>query len=111
ERCGTDSDGFARRQPGDVYGGLESRRRRPRRRRRNTIGDVMKFWLFGKWLYILLALFLAPILASPLLAQTTSGTLRCQVNDPSGGLVTQATVLVTSATGQTQAVQGNRDGG
>ena len=70
----------------------------------------MKFRLFGKWPYILLALFLAPILGSPLLAQTTSGTLRCQVNDPSGGLVTQATVLVTSATGQTQAVQGNRDG-
>jgi hypothetical protein len=53
---------------------------------------------------------LAPILASPLFAQTSSGTLRCQVNDPSGGAVTQATVLVTSATGQTQAVQGNRDG-
>jgi hypothetical protein len=70
----------------------------------------MKFRLSGKWLHILVAFFLAPILASPLLAQTSSGTLRCQVNDPSGGAVTQATVLVTSATGQTQAVQGNRDG-
>ena len=70
----------------------------------------MKFRLFGKWLYIFLALLAALILASPLFAQTTSGTLRCQVNDPSGGLVTQATVLVTSATGQTQAVQGNKDG-
>jgi hypothetical protein len=51
------------------------------------------------------------MLASPLFAQTSpGGTLRCQVNDPSGGAVTQATVLVTSATGETQAVQGNRDG-
>jgi hypothetical protein len=70
----------------------------------------MKFRLFGKYASISLALFLPPILASPLFAQTSSGTLRCQVNDPSGGAVTQATVLVTSATGQTQAVQGNRDG-
>jgi hypothetical protein len=70
----------------------------------------MKFRLLGKSLYIFLAFFSALILASPLFAQSTSGTLRCQVNDPSGGLVTQATVLVTSATGQTQAVQGNKDG-
>ncbi|MGD0007692.1 MAG: carboxypeptidase regulatory-like domain-containing protein [Terriglobia bacterium] len=70
----------------------------------------MKFRLFGKYASISLVLFLAPILASPLFAQTPSGTLRCQVNDPSGGAVAQATVLVTSATGQTQAVQGNRDG-
>jgi hypothetical protein len=70
----------------------------------------MKFRLFGKYASISLALFLAPILANPLFAQTPSGTLRCQVNDPSGGAVAQATVLVTSATGETQAVQGNRDG-
>jgi hypothetical protein len=70
----------------------------------------MKSWLFGKHVFIFLALYLASILASPLLAQTSSGTLRCQVNDPSGGAVAQATVLVTSATGQMQAVQGNRDG-
>jgi hypothetical protein len=71
---------------------------------------MMKFRLFENWLYIFLAFCLASILASPLLAQTTSGSLRCQVSDPSGGAVTQATVLVTSATGQTQAVQGNSDG-
>jgi hypothetical protein len=71
----------------------------------------MKFRLFGKYASISLVLFLAPILASPLFAQTSpGGTLRCQVNDPSGGVVAQATVLVTSATGETQAVQGNRDG-
>ena len=70
----------------------------------------MKFRILGKSLHIFLAFFSALILASPLFAQSTSGTLRCQVNDPSGGLVTQATVLVTSATGQTQAVQGNKDG-
>jgi hypothetical protein len=70
----------------------------------------MKLRLFGKWLHIVLALFLALILTHPLLAQIPSGTLRCQVTDPSGGAVTQATVLVTSAGGQTQAVQGNKDG-
>jgi uncharacterized membrane protein YgcG len=70
----------------------------------------MKFRLFGKYASISLALFLALILASPLFAQTPSGTLRCQVIDPSGEAVAQATVIVTSTTGQTQAVQGNRDG-
>jgi hypothetical protein len=53
---------------------------------------------------------LTPILTSPLFAQANSGTLRCQVNDPSGGVVTQATVLVTSEAGQTQALEGNKDG-
>ena len=70
----------------------------------------MKFRLSGKYASISLVLFLAPILASPLSAQTSSGTLRCQVTDPSGATVTQATVLVTSATGQTQAAQANREG-
>jgi hypothetical protein len=70
----------------------------------------MKFRQFGKHAFIFLVFCLASILAGPLLAQTSSGTLRCQVNDPSGGVVTQATVLVTSATGEMQAVQGNRDG-
>jgi len=70
----------------------------------------MRFRLFGKCLYILLACILTPVFASHLFAQTTAGTLRCQVNDPSGGVVTQATVLVTSETGQTQALQANKDG-
>jgi len=70
----------------------------------------MRFRLFGKCLYILLTFILTPVFASHLLAQTNAGTLRCQVNDPSGGVVTQATVLVTSETGQTQALQGNKDG-
>jgi len=70
----------------------------------------MKFRLFGKPASIFAALFLAALLASPLFAQAPSGTLRCQVNDPSGGAMTQATVLVTSASGQTQAVEGNKDG-
>ncbi len=70
----------------------------------------MRFRLFGKCLYILLAFILTPVFASHLFAQTTAGTLRCQVNDPSGGVVTQATVLLTSETGQTQALQGNKDG-
>jgi hypothetical protein len=66
--------------------------------------------LFGKCPYILLAFILTPVFASHLLAQTSAGTLRCQVNDPSGGVVTQATVLVTSETGQAQALQANKDG-
>jgi hypothetical protein len=70
----------------------------------------MRFRLFGKCLYILLAFILTPVFASPLFAQTTAGALRCQVNDSSGGAVTQATVLVTSETGQAQALQGNKDG-
>ena len=70
----------------------------------------MRFRLFGKCLYILLAFILTPVFASHLLAQITAGTLRCQVNDQSGGVVTQATVLATSEAGQTQAVEGNKDG-
>jgi hypothetical protein len=50
------------------------------------------------------------MLATPLLAQAPSGSLRCQVTDPSGAAVTEATVLLTSDTGQTQALQGNKDG-
>jgi hypothetical protein len=70
----------------------------------------MRFRLFGKCFYIFLAFILTPVFASPLFAQAASGTLRCQVNDPSGGVVTQATVLVTSEAGQTQAVKENKDG-
>jgi hypothetical protein len=65
---------------------------------------------FVKCLYIFMALVLTPLVASPLFAQTSTATLRCQVSDPSGGAVTEATVLVTSDTGQIQAVQGNKDG-
>jgi hypothetical protein len=64
----------------------------------------------GRCFNIFLTLILIALIASPLFAQTSTATLRCQVNDPSGGAVTQATVLVTSDTGQTQAVQGNKDG-
>jgi hypothetical protein len=70
----------------------------------------MKFRLYGNHAFIFLALFLASIPANLMFAQGPSGALRCQVNDPSGAAVTQATVLVTSATGQTQAVQANKDG-
>ncbi len=70
----------------------------------------MRLRLFGKCFYIFLAFILTPVFASPLFAQAAPGTLRCQVNDPSGGVVTQATVLVTSEAGQTQAVEGNKDG-
>jgi hypothetical protein len=57
------------------------------------------------------AFFLSAILVRGLLGQVPSGTLHCQVNDPSGAAVLNATVLVTSETGQTAAAQGSKDGG
>jgi hypothetical protein len=73
-------------------------------------GEVMRLGRLGKPASIFLALLFALTLRSPLLAQTPSGGLNCQVNDPSGGVVTQANVIVTSETGQTQTVQANRAG-
>jgi hypothetical protein len=60
---------------------------------------------------ILPAFFLSAVLARGLLGQVPSGTLHCQVTDPSGAAVTNATVLVASAAGQTSAAQGSKDGG
>jgi hypothetical protein len=70
----------------------------------------MKFRLFGKLICIFVTFFVLSGLASPLLAQIALGILRCQVTDPSGAAVTEATVLLTSATGETKAVQGSKDG-
>ncbi len=70
----------------------------------------MKFRLFGRLICIFVTLFVLSGLASPLLAQIALGTLRCQVTDPSGGAMTEATVLLTSAAGETKALQGSKDG-
>jgi hypothetical protein len=70
----------------------------------------MKPWKSRSCTLIWVTLFLLPIVAGGLLGQVPSGILRCQVTDPSGAAVTQATVLVTSETGQTSAAQGSKDG-
>src|SRR5271169_3128711 len=43
-------------------------------------------------------------------AQTSSGTLRGKISDPSGAVVPLATVTATGADGKVHAVQSNRDG-
>jgi hypothetical protein len=59
----------------------------------------------------LLAVPLALLFASPgMLAQTASGTLRGQVTDPSGSVISNATVIVTTATGNALTAVTNRDG-
>jgi hypothetical protein len=70
----------------------------------------MEFKLFRRWTHFFLVLILALAGSTPLFAQAPSGTLRVQVTDQSGALMAQATVLVTSATGQSQALQGKPDG-
>ncbi len=70
----------------------------------------MKSRLLQNWICIFLVFLFSSMLGGSLLAQTSSGTLRCQVNDPSGAVVQDATVLVTSAAGETKAAQGNKDG-
>ena len=71
----------------------------------------MKPWQYRSCTLIWITLFLLLIVSSGLLGQVTSGTLHCQVTDPSGAVVTDATVLVTSEAGQTSAAQASKDGG
>jgi hypothetical protein len=62
-----------------------------------------------KLLIIFLLLVLLP--ACPRLsAQTATGSLRGQVTDPSGAAVTNATVIITTASGQAITTTTNRDG-
>jgi hypothetical protein len=71
----------------------------------------MRYWLPKRCTLILPAFLMSAILAGGLLGQVPSGTLHCQVTDPSGAIVTEATVLVTSEGGQTSAAQASKDGG
>jgi hypothetical protein len=71
----------------------------------------MRYRPLNRCTLILPAFFLSTILACGLFGQSPSGTLHCQVTDPSGAAVTNATVLVTSDAGQTSAAQGSKDGG
>ena len=59
----------------------------------------MKSWQVGLCIFLLLA-FLSPLLSVSLLAQAASGTLRGVVSDPSGAVVPQATVSLTTPQGQ-----------
>jgi hypothetical protein len=70
----------------------------------------MELRLSGLPIFVLGALLLSPIVATPLLAQTPAGTLRGQVTDPSGAAVVNVTVLATSAAGEMTGAEANRDG-
>src|ERR1700674_3285605 len=73
-----------------------------------TFGSVQRI---ARIALILLAAPLALLLASPgMLAQTTSGTLRGQVTDPSGSVIANAAVIVTTATGNALTAITNRVG-
>jgi hypothetical protein len=64
----------------------------------------------GVGTYSCIGLLLLAVLTGHLLAQAPSGTLRGLVTDPSGAVVPQATVTVTSSTGQTSTAVTNRQG-
>ena len=57
-----------------------------------------------------IVLLLFSISPGSISAQTSSGTLRGKITDPSGAVVPQATVTATGADGKLQIVQSNHDG-
>jgi hypothetical protein len=69
----------------------------------------MRFGFIYRCIVFVGALLLAVTCANVMNAQTTTGTLRGQVTDPSGAAVTGATVLVSTASGVATATT-NRDG-
>ncbi len=69
----------------------------------------MRLGLIYRCSVFLAGLLLAVTCATILKAQTTTGTLRGQVTDPSGAAVTGATVLVSTASGVATALT-NREG-
>src|SRR3954465_5540611 len=68
----------------------------------------MRFAPGPKFFVFILILLLAASLSSH--AQTSQGTLRGQVTDPSGAAVANANVLVTPSAGAVLTVTTNRDG-
>jgi len=63
----------------------------------------------GRWIF--LSLVVVSLLAVPLVAQKTSGTIRGVVTDPSGAVVANVPVLITNtATGQERTVMTNSQG-
>lgn len=67
----------------------------------------MKFRVFGKAVLIFLGCLL---LAGAAFAQTITGGLRGRITDPSGAVMSQATVTVTTAAGQAFTATTNSDG-
>jgi hypothetical protein len=57
-----------------------------------------------------LILLLVLVLTGPAFAQTETGTIRGQVTDPSGAVVANVSIVVTTADGQTIAATTGRDG-
>ena len=63
----------------------------------------------GRWLF--LTLLVVSLLAVPMVAQKTSGTIRGVVTDPSGAVVANVPVVVKSnSTGQERTVTTNTQG-
>src|ERR1700739_1063435 len=73
-----------------------------------NVGGVKKFRGIA---FLLIAAGLASFLVlPPLSAQTATGTLRGQVTDPSGSVVANATVIVTTPAGNAITASTNREG-
>jgi hypothetical protein len=70
----------------------------------------MRFGFIQRFVVFMAALLLAAASGKAWQAQTTTGTLRGQVTDPSGAAVTSATVLVTTPSGAATTATTNRDG-
>ena len=70
----------------------------------------MKHWPVGICIFILVA-FLSPVISVRLFAQTASGTLRGVVSDPSGAVIPQATISLSTPQGQSvSTTTSNREG-
>src|SRR5262249_14691988 len=63
----------------------------------------MRYWPVKRRTDIFPGFVLSAIVEQVVLGQIPSGTSHCQVTDPSGAVVTDATVLVTSEAGETLA--------
>jgi hypothetical protein len=70
----------------------------------------MKFGRPPSAAFIFVVPFLLLMLAGSMLAQTSSGTLRGRVTDPTGAVIPQATVTATGARGQKATVITNNQG-
>ena len=63
----------------------------------------------GRWFF--LTLLIVSLLAVPMVAQKTSGTIRGVVTDPSGAVVANVPVVITNTTtGQERTVTTNTQG-